>query len=168
MTLQLWTLIVDIVSAVGVIITLIYLAVQVRQNTNQARADNSKAIRNHWIEAQNALFRSEEGAEFLRRALNDFQGLSPAQKGRFNAFMLDLISSFVEVHESAGRNLVEREAYVGIERVVSAYMRCPGASDYWQASKSVYPPDIVKQVDLAIESHDDPPMNRLPHLIPDQ
>lgn len=168
MTLQLWTLVVDTVGAVGIIVTLIYLAIQVRQNTNQARADNSKATRDHWIEAQNAFFRSEEGAEFLRRALNDFERLSPAQKGRFHAFMLDLISSFVEIHESTARNLVDREAYVGAERVVSAYMRCPGAGDYWQMAKSMYPPGIVKQVDLAIESHDDPPMNCLPYLRPDR
>lgn len=165
MTVETLTLVVELIGSVGIIATLAFLAEQVRQSANQARADNQRAISNRWIEAQNSVFRTEDGAEFIRRALNDFAALKPAEKGRFNAFMLDLLVAFQAVSDLHERRLIAHDLFVATQRVLAGYMRCPGAADYWKTTRDEYPPALVRQVDLAIQTHERPPLTKtMPYL----
>lgn len=165
MTIQEWTLLVEVVGAVGIIVTLIYLAMQVRQATNQARADNHRDVANRWIEAQNSGFRSREGAELICRALNDYESLDTVEKGQFHAFMLDILSAYQAVHELYVRKLVNQDYFLGIERVLVGYMKSPGAADYWRRTTQEFPPVLVGQVESAIKAHERPPLTEtMPYL----
>jgi len=158
----------DIVSAIAVVGSLIYLAIQLRQNTRQSRADNVQASVERWIEANVSPMRSEESADFLRRALNDYSVLSIPQRARLNAFLLELTSAFQAMYVKHRSGLLDAELYATCRTDVAGYLKCPGLAELWSEVKFSFPPDLCSELDAAIDAHQGPPFTEtLPYLRPD-
>ena len=58
----------EIVGAMAVVVTLYYLAMQVRESRLQDLAENTTVAVDRWLEVQTKALDSEEGVAFLRRA----------------------------------------------------------------------------------------------------
>jgi len=158
----------DIVSAIAVVGSLIYLAIQMRQNTRQSRADNVQATVERWIEAQVSQMRSEASADFLRKALNDYSVLSIPQRARLNAFLIELTSAFQSMYVKHRSGLLDAELYAAARSNVASYLKCPGLAALWSEVKFAFPRDLCREIDAAIEAHQDPPFTEtLPYLRPD-
>ena len=158
----------EIVGAIGIIVTLAYLAVQVKQGTQQALADNRKAALDRWIDAQCDVQETEEGAEFIRQALNDYDRLSPAQKGRLNSFMLKLLLAYDSIRVLHQKQLIELEIYSAIERDFVAVLKSHGATGWYENIKPTLPSDLVERLGALLETYDGPAVTEvLDYLTPD-
>ena len=158
----------EVVSAIAVVVSLVYLAMQIRQSARQARADNVQATVERWIEAQTSRLRSEDDAEFLRNALSDYTALSVPQKARLAAFMFDLTAAFQAMYVKHRNGLLDPDLYAAVHDNVAGYMKCPGLAGLWQELKFSYPKDLAREIDSAIEAHQGLPFTEtLPHFQPD-
>ena len=158
----------DIVSAIAVVGSLIYLAIQLRQNTRQSRADNVQASVERWIEANVSPMRSEESADFLRNALNDYSVLSIPQRARLNAFLLELTSAFQAMYVKHRSGLLDAELYATVRFNIGGYLKCPGLAALWSEVKFAFPRDLCREIDAAIEAHQGSPYTEtLPYFRPD-
>ena len=81
----------EIVGATGVIVTLIYLAVQIRQNTSATNRTNVRNV----LESNNSALSSlldESVSEIFVRGLKSLEGLNEVERYRFdNAFYNGLV-----------------------------------------------------------------------------
>jgi hypothetical protein len=81
----------ELIGAAGVILTLVYLAHQIRQNTRAIRAQTHQAITSANLGMAMGLAESEGLAGVLVRGLADFDSLDPADRlrtvGWFNSFL---------------------------------------------------------------------------------
>lgn len=68
----------ELVSAIAVIVSLLYLAFQIRQTARQTSAENLQSTVDRWVGAQTTVMRTEEGTDFLRHAMHHYHELSPA------------------------------------------------------------------------------------------
>jgi len=139
----------DIVGALAVVVTLWYLALQMRHGTRQAYADNLQAALNRWVDIQRDLTETTEASELFRSALNDYDSLSSAQKATFSGRMLQMCASFHTILVLHERGLWD------------AYLKCPGANAWWHEVKGTYPRPVVEYVERAIEASNDPPLTHV-------
>jgi len=147
----------EIVSATAVVISLIYLAIQIRQTRRQASTDNLQSTVDRWVGALASAMRSEDDADFLRHALHNYDELSAPQIARFHAFMMDLVAAFQAIHTKHESDLLDPRLWETIRSDMAAWFRCPGMLTLWQEAKSAYPPYLVEEIDAAIESHEGQP-----------
>ncbi|MFC1662359.1 hypothetical protein ACFL3S_13055 [Gemmatimonadota bacterium] len=81
----------EVIGAAGVILTLVYLAHQIRQNTRAIRAQTHQAITAANLGMAMSMAESEGLAEVLVRGLADFDSLDPADRlrtvGWFNSIL---------------------------------------------------------------------------------
>ena len=78
--------------AIAVVVTLGYLVVQIRQNTNATRASTSFAV-NESLTDLNAALRSDgEFAEIWLRGIEDLDSLTPTEYARFTAHLLTMLN----------------------------------------------------------------------------
>jgi len=151
----------DIVGALAVVVTLWYLALQMRQGNRQAYADNLQAALNRWVDIQGNLTATTEDAELFRRALNDYHSLSSAEKATFSGRMLQMAACFHTILVLHERGLWDAESFDAVRRTLVAYLKCRGVSTWWQETKSSYPRPVVEYLDRAVEASNDPPLTQV-------
>ena len=80
----------EIVGALAVVITLVYLAIQIREQNRESRAAAIDSLSQLWGGLMSDLSASETLSDIYLRGLADFDGLSPSEK---NAIHHDSISN---------------------------------------------------------------------------
>ena len=128
----------EVVSAFAVIITLIYLSVQTRQNTKAVRHASARGV----MEDANAwrfrIVESPELSELFRKGLRDPESLDSNDKYRFRMFLDALVFHWQHAVESG-----EPLPKANITRVLGQ----PGGSWYWERAKDVLDPEFIKFVE---------------------
>ena len=158
-------LLVEVIGAIGIIVSLIYLAVQVRQNTNQAIATNLKAALDRWMDVTSEIHRTREDVSLFRQALNDFEGLSKDEKGVVTGHLLQLIAAYHSILELHSRNLINPELFATASDSMAGYLKCPGGRQWWNTMRFNTPRDLVAQIDRVIEESEIRPFTEtLPHI----
>ena len=132
----------EILGAGAVVVTLLYLSKQIRQN---ARAVQVSALRdttaqwNHWSEL---LASSPDLAEIVARGNKSYRSLSEVDAMRYGAFIqtfFDNVESYltlVQVHK------VEKDLQV-IEEIVRRRVCITGFSEWWDQNVDDYDDDFV-------------------------
>jgi len=147
----------DFIGGLAVVATLVYLAIQVRQNTAQLRRASDLAV----VEAGDLTFQSfsrfreqiissSEVAELYLKGIRDPDALMSSEKLRFNMLVQEL---FYILSTSTRRLLITNE-YV-VEEIFQSLsipetLAEPGIARWWNANKHSLPPDFVKQVDAHV------------------
>ena len=84
----------EFVGAIGVVVSLVYLAQQMRQNTTSVRAASFNSMTENSIRIPEHSFRDADFADFLHRAERDPASLSPMELVRWNAYMTAVYRHF--------------------------------------------------------------------------
>ena len=141
----------DFVGGLAVVVTLVYLAVQVRQNTVQLRKNVDSAQLSARAENNEAMsrFRSQivgspSVASIFLKGRSDRGSLTPEERIRFDMLLLELFSTFQSA-EVRARYLGDDESR--LKPTLRAMLERPGTREWWEASKSQFRPEFVSLVD---------------------
>ena len=137
----------ELVGVAGVILTLVYLAHQIRQNTRAIRAQTHQAITSANLGMAMGLAESEGLAGVLVRGLADFDSLDPADRlrtvGWFNSFL-----KFGEnTHYQFLQGSLERSVWEGWMVILENWVTQPGPRKYWAERRDAFQPAFRELVD---------------------
>jgi hypothetical protein len=84
----------QVIGAIAVVISLIYVALQIRQNTNAVRSATAQAVHEHFANWYQLVAADAELAQLAASGLRDYSSLSEQERVRFiSAFMAFLTYS---------------------------------------------------------------------------
>ena len=87
----------ELTGAVGVIASLFYLAIQIRQNTRSVRASSFHAVVTNLSNFSGGLGRDADGADVWIRGQRDFQALNPKEQARFVLLAISLFRNYENI-----------------------------------------------------------------------
>ncbi|HKJ18728.1 MAG TPA: hypothetical protein VJ984_15345 [Xanthomonadales bacterium] len=142
----------EILGAAAVIITLIYLAVQIRH----VREQNEATALDHVIDSLNAfagrVAESESLASVITRGRVSFNALSEEDRLRFETihfvFLNNMESWFVQNEQIYG--ISKDQNVENIKMNITAFCNHPGFRELWTENRELYP-HLKKLVDEALE-----------------
>jgi len=155
----------EVVGAVGVIVTLVFLAYQIRQNSNLLRANSEQLEQNHQLAIADALGQSNnqqtamlaisqhnELSDLFFRGLRNYPELSPQERMRFALLMGPLIAG-VATQSERQRQLKVHGDEIGPEQIVFAidFLAMPGGREWWSRYANRYPEHFRRAIDEALE-----------------
>jgi hypothetical protein len=126
----------SLVSAVGVIATLIYLAYQIRQNTQSIQGATEQSL---MVLEKDTYSLMAEHADVFVRGSADFSQLSPEDAIKFQNIVGAELSLVYSAYVQYNRKLIPLEAWEAYERSTADYFKGPGYLAAWQALKPSYP-----------------------------
>ena len=100
MSLEAWAAIAEIIGAIAVVMTLAYLAVQIRQNSSAIRSSNAATIHINTQNLAQAPMMDRELGDIILRAINGEEELSPSEKLAANAWFYQFLKSAELAHHS--------------------------------------------------------------------
>ena len=124
----------EFVGAIGVVITLAYLAFQIRQNTRATRAASHHSIvealnQGNLLQAQDA-----ELANIFLTGTADRAQLSDTDRQRFDMLCLTYFHVFDSLWYSAKIGTAEHDLLLSEEKGFSHLMNSPGVYEWWEAN----------------------------------
>jgi hypothetical protein len=140
----------EFVGALGVVISLVYLAQQMQQNTTSVRAAAFNSMVQNSISLLEHSFRDSEFADFLHRAEQDPDSLTPSEKLRWDAYMTAVYRHFGNLIYQFRVGALDQQMWTSYERTLEDHLRrTPSWGDWFEANQGVFSDALVEHVDRA-------------------
>lgn len=144
----------EMIGATGVIVTLGYLALQVRQNTRAVRAqtyDSFVSQFRNWNEPMRA---DQKMAERFHELMEDVESLSPEEQRHAIHVLFDFARLAENLHYQYTEGMVSDAVWRGWENTFRAYLSAPGFAWYLEKRRSFFAPEFKDWVaSLQTTSH---------------
>ncbi len=140
MTLQDLGSIGELLGALGVIVSLIYLAVQIRQNTRSLRASTQQGVLDTQSNFSMLLLHNDNVARAYRIGIEDLGKLSDDERVQFDTLLITMFRNFQNLYLQHGSSALEKELWEGFRRNMLWHMKRPGVLEWWKSRKALYSP----------------------------
>jgi hypothetical protein len=136
-----------IASSVAVIVSLIYLAVQIRQNTRATRASTYQSVVMHGGSMLRTIMENPELAELMVKATWSEDDLTPGELMRFSSFASSVFRYFDSLYYHARRGTLEQGQWVGFDAFLREVLESKRLVQWWEEHKHVFDADFISHVD---------------------
>ena len=121
----------ELVGAIGVIASLIYLAAQIRGARSMARAQNVREIFDGMRRNQAAIAANPELAQVWCDGLADYGSLSPRDRMRFLFLVHDYVLLYRETQIAYREGVLSNQDHERLGAYVGCLLNTPGGSEVW-------------------------------------
>jgi len=136
----------EILGAVAVIFSILYLARQISQSTALARAENQRELLNT-AHLWHPLATIPGLTADLRAGLNRYSELDPDVQARFHHFMHPLVNHIEAVFRMHRQGLIEEDSCERWMAGLVGIIRTPGGSNWWERVKEMFGPEFVQEIE---------------------
>ncbi len=132
----------EVLGALGVIATLGYLAVQIRQNTRSVRASSYHAVVTNLSNLAAAMGRDAPVTDLFVRGQSDLQALNPTEQRQFALLVTSVFRSFEDIFYQFNQNMFDDVVWVGWKHRITRYFWQPGVQAWWPTWRDDCHPDF--------------------------
>ena len=136
--------------------SLIYFAIQIREQTRERRQAAVNALTVQWSDLTKALHEDAEFAAIFLRGVHSFDDLDAVSKLRFSAFENRFFKNFEGMYYSRREGILTLELWSEIERTMSDFLAYDGVRQWWQTRKHWHTEAFARVVDAIIARADEP------------
>lgn len=141
----------EFIGAVGVVVSLIYLALQLRHNTSSVRAASFNSMVQNSIRLLEHGFRDSEFAAFLDRAESDPDNLDPASKLRWDSYMTAVFRHYGNLVYQDRVGALDNQMWESYRRDLKEHLRSPAWTDWFRDHQVVFSESLVDEVACIVE-----------------
>ncbi len=154
----------ELLGAIGVIISLVYLAAQIRQNTRQIGEHSRElriaaidAIANSFSRFRDPLIRDADLAALWLRGIGDWQGLDEIERVRLGRLLQELFFAHQNTWSRYMEGATTEDAWSDHRHAIAANLRHPGIRDWWAETHAIYSDDFEVVVQDLIRENESRP-----------
>ena len=137
----------ELVGAAGVIVTLGYLAIQIRENSQSVRASTfHEAIRDQ-VAAMEALNHDSELNRIWYDGMHDFDALSKEDQRRFATYLTSVLRRSENLLYQTRQGRLDADAWAGPRDHLRWAFSQPGTVVWWKRAKNLFDPHVVTFVE---------------------
>ena len=137
----------EIVGAAGVIVSLLYLASQVRGNSRQLRHAAAQAVLDKLNGLIGQLAFTAGAGDIWTRGLSGLDALRDDEElVRFSSMLLQAFWAYEEVLHYRRAGVIEDWAWIHARAPVEHFMRTPGFQEWWELRKDWFGEDFQEFV----------------------
>lgn len=147
-----WAQVAEIVAAVAVVASLVYVGREVRSNTAAVRGAAMQEIATTDAHALMTIAADSALSEIIRVGYQNPDRLSRGDAFRFQIFLRQFWLSFQNIYQQAGLDLIDHGVWESYLSVICGMWNHPGVRRTWPEHREVLAPDYVAIVEACPES----------------
>jgi hypothetical protein len=154
-----WEMITAIAQSATVLVgipSLIYFAVQLREQTRERRQAAVNSLTVQWSDLTKGLHEDAEFAAIFLRGVHAFNDLDAVSKLRFSAFENRFFKNFEGMYYSRREGILSSESWEEIQRTMSDFLAYDGVRQWWQTRRHWHTEAFARVVDDIIAKADEP------------
>jgi len=122
----------QVIGAIAVVISLIYVALQIRQNTNAVRSATAQSVHEHFANWYHLIAADAELSRIAANGLRDYQSLSETERTRFISAFMSFLSYSQNAFLKWRQGLLAPSLWLGWEQVMMNLFGAPGGKAFWK------------------------------------
>ena len=150
--------------ALGVIVSLVYLASQIRTQNRASRVSAATEWTNQWNLFLGSFAEHSELSEIWMKGTHDFSALNPAETVQLSSHLGRIFRVGENIYDQHEQGLFDAKAWRGVERTLEDVSRFPGTKAWWPTRRHWYSDEFVALVQPWIDSTE--PQRMYPNLLP--
>ena len=135
----------ELVGAATVVLTLGYLAIQVRQSGKSSRQQSYHDLVTRRADFFNHMVSSDDVTAIVLAGLRG-DPMDEIKAQRFTSSMFNYVSHFQDVYLQRKSGLIEESVWLAERQFLAAGIALPGFAAWWRASTQYYLPDFIAEV----------------------
>lgn len=140
----------EFVGAITVVITLIYLSVQIRQNTRAVRFNTGHAVTEEFRDMFALMAEHKDLADLVNKAAVDVDSITGIDKVRYYGLNSNFIRALENAYIQWTEGALDPRHWEGMKRMMSDYTHLPGFQQYWPDRKHWFSRDFQQFMDNEI------------------
>jgi hypothetical protein len=136
--------------------SLIYLAVQIREQTKERRQSAVNALTVHWGDLTKSLHDNAEFSTIYLRGVQSFTDLDAVSKLRFSAFLNRFFKNSQAMYFSHRDGVLNASLWGEVERTMSDVIAYPGVRQWWETRRHWHTEEFGRVIDAIIARADEP------------
>jgi hypothetical protein len=152
----------ELLGAIGVIASLAYLSVQIRQNTRQIgehsrelRISAIDSIANSFSRFRDPLIRDPELAALWVRGIADYQSLDDVERVRLGRLLQELFFAHQNTWSRFMEGATTEASWLDHRQAIAANLSHPGIKTWWAETRSIYADDFEDVIEELIRESAD-------------
>src|SRR5437667_12698948 len=125
----------QMLGAVGVIISIVYLAAQIRNQNKESQRAAMNVLTTHWSDLNRSLVDNPDFAALWLRALHSFNELDGTSKLRFGAHLRRYLRLADRLYLGLLDGTLDTRFWRGYERPLARTVAYPGLRTWWALRK---------------------------------
>lgn len=150
MTLEEVYLVTQIVSAIAVVASLIFVGVQLRHTANQQQIATAAGYYDIFRDHLKILESPEMIDSFLTGFAKGQDALSPAEQVRLNVFYTMVTRGYQVLHSQAEKNVFDRDFWHHTQQHLADHLASKYYQEFWDVRRSHFPPGFQALMDRLI------------------
>jgi hypothetical protein len=142
----------QLLGAVGVIISIIYLAAQIRNQNKESQRAAMNLLTTHWSDLNRTLVENPELAMIWLRGLRSFDELDGSSKVRFAAHLGRFLRFADNLYLAVLDGTLDQRLWRGYERTLADTVAYPGFQTWWPTRKHWYTDEFCALIDRHMQS----------------
>lgn len=123
----------EFIAAIGVIVSLIYLATQIRQNTRAVRSSASHAITDSRVDFLKSVSDNPDVGRILFSGLADREALELSERIRFDFMMTRFIAMMENHHYQNLQGTMDPDQWTRMLGILRMFLDTPGGQAWWSS-----------------------------------
>lgn len=128
----------EFISSIAVIISLVYLAIQIKKSTETERTSTYQSIVSDFGHMNQSMASDPDLTFLYVNAMEDFEALDVAEKARISQTFYMTFRFFENMYYQYRKGYLEREVWIGWQRLMLTYFARPGFQTWWKARRDVF------------------------------
>ena len=144
----------EVIGALAVVVSLLYLAVQIRNQSKESRLNSVSEAARQWNDVLASTASDRALCEVWVAGINDFEGLELIDRTQFTAHAGRILRVAEVMYEHYRQGRLRVDAWGATNQVLIDLFAYQGARDWWTTRRQWYTPTFQSFVDETIESTD--------------
>ena len=141
----------EILGAAAVFASLIYLAVQTKQNTRALKSAAFHQIRSSFSEVSLAVVQDPSLVSLLQRIRSDDPDIPIEDATRFTYFLTTFLRRGESAYFQSSQGALEYESWLGIKRTILMLQENRHGQQFWDSESTRFTSEFVKVIDETIK-----------------
>lgn len=139
----------EFVGAIAVVVTLVYLAIQMRQNTNALKLNVARSVTEELQDMFSLAASNRALAEIIVKASgqSEWQGV---ERARYHAFTNNLVRVYENAYLQSRAGVMDLAHWEGMTRMMIDYTSMPAFQGFWEVRKHWMSDDFQEYMDSAV------------------
>ncbi|MGR8949568.1 MAG: hypothetical protein ACU84Q_16105 [Gammaproteobacteria bacterium] len=151
----------EFLASLGVLVSLIYVGIQIRQNTTEAQRTNARATSVHHSAALHALSKDNEIADIFVGGIKDIGSLTDAERYRFDVSLAVWLQAIEKAFLDHRAKRYTDDELQGYRIAVPNALNTPGGNVWWRERQLWFSSAFREEVEALLRN---PPEGGNPYV----
>src|SRR6266446_5606692 len=142
------------VSSIAVVLSVLYLGIQVHRSTRVARVAAQDAAASAVRDVTNTFMENAEMSRIWGAGLEDINTLSPEDQARFFHAAHQFLKALETIHFHYLNGLMDKQLWLGWQELLRHYITAPGIARYWRIRSELFSARFRTFIDTLEPVHD--------------